>query len=342
MSSTGPRALALLILAGVVSCGTDGTPPLDAADVRREGRLLVNRFDPRSGGGSISVVRADGSGEQLLTDDGLSPSWTPDGRIIFASTRSGSQQIWIMDADGSRARQLTEVAPSVLPVMPQLGRNGLIVFQGRDESTEPDGNTGIWRMNEDGSGLSELTRGMQPFLAASGDWIAFTLQTDEPYHRQIWRINQDGTGLFQLTFLGDPDYPDANAPSISPDETMVAFFSGQESARMLPGAPPESIFDWGHRNVAIVPAEGGERTTLTRCHPVRTPEELAATSPETGDCVAADNPAWSPDGGWLVLDIGFSSGTQTWLVDVDGEGFQSFYPESRGVARVALRYSDGP
>lgn len=334
---TRRRASVWMFVMGLAACGGEEAA-VDAAYVKEHGQLLVNRVDMGTGRASISVARAEGTNAQLVTSDGLSPSWTPDGRILFASNRSGSQQIWIMDADGGNARQLTQVAANVLPVMPQLGRNGLVVFAGGDEQTQPDGNTGIWIMNEDGSALRKLTRGMQPFLAASGTWIVFTLQTDEPYHRQIWRINTDGSGLAQLTSLGDADYPDANAPAISPDEQTVAFFSGKESARAVPGAPPESIFEWGYRNVALVPAEGGARRTITTCRPVRTMEELQATSPETGNCVAADNPAWSPDGRWLVFDIGFRSGTETWLVDVDGDGFQRFVPESRGVSRVPLRY----
>ena len=331
----------LALTLGVAACGTstpNADPPVDAAYVKQHGELLVNRFDMATGRASIVVTRADGT--KTISDNGLSPSWTPDGRILFASNRSGSQQIWIMHADGGNARQLTQLAADVLPVMPQLARNGLIVFSGRDAETEPDGNAGIWTIREDGTGLTKLTRGMQPFIAASGTWIAFTLQTDEPYHRQIWRINTDGTGLTQLTFLGDSDYPDANAPSISPDEQTVAFFSGTESARQVPGAPPDSIFEWGYRNVALVPATGGARKTITTCHPVRTMEELQATSPETGDCVAADNPAWSPDGAWLVFDVGFYQGTETWLVDADGGGFQRFVAESRGTTRVPLRYPD--
>jgi Tol biopolymer transport system component len=336
-----PLTSFVAVVVGVTACGaSEETPAVDAAYVKEHGELLVNRFDVTSGRASIVIARADGAAARVISDNGLSPSWTPDDRILFASNRSGSQQIWIMDADGGNARQLTQLAADVVPVMPQLARNGLIVFSGRDAETEPDGNAGIWTIREDGTGLTKLTRGMQPFIAASGTWIAFTLQTDEPYHRQIWRINTDGTGLAQLTFLGDSDYPDANAPSISPDEQTVAFFSGTESARQVPGAPPDSIFEWGYRNVALVPATGGARKTITTCHPVRTMEELQATSPETGDCVAADNPAWSPDGDWLVFDVGFYKGTETWLVDADGGEFQRLVAESRGTTRVPLRYPD--
>jgi len=288
---------------------------------------------------SIYTTHPDGTGKTVLTtDEGGSPSWTPDSKVIFISNRSGSQQIWIMDADGGDAHQIGDLSASMLPLMPQMGENGLIVFMGNDVQTEPDGNTGIWMMQKDGSGLKELTRGMQPFLALSGTWVAYTYQTDNPYHREIWRINTDGTNKQQITFLGDPDYPDANAPSISPDEQWVAFFSGKESDRMLPGAPQQSVFTFGHRNVAIVPAQGGSRKTLTPCRPVTTQAKMDAATEASSNCIAADNPAWTPDSKWLIFDTGFSNGGGTGLVDINGQNFQRFYPASRGIERVPLIY----
>jgi len=171
----------VILLASALAASAD-----NAEDVMQHALLLVNTT-PGPGNPSASdaiySTHADGSGKTVVANDGGAPSWTPDGRIIFSSRRSGSQQIWIMDADGSNARQIGNLSPTLLPVMAQMGKNGLIVFWGNDEMTEPDGNSGIWMMQSDGSGLQQLTRGMQPFLALSGTWIVYTLQTDIPYHR---------------------------------------------------------------------------------------------------------------------------------------------------------------
>jgi Tol biopolymer transport system component len=351
-------AVLLLVVAGVLvvidplgwrltrSPTTSRTTPESesaSADYEKQHALLLVNETPALGqpGGAttspIYVIHGDGVGKTLLTSDGGAPSWTPDGKVIFVSSRSGSQQVWVMDDNGRNALQIGALPPNMLPVMPQMGRNGLIVFMGADADTNAGGDTnvGIWIMQKDGSALRELTRGMQPSLALSGAWIAYTFQLDNPYHREIWRINTDGTNLKQLTFLGDPNYPDANAPNISPDESMVAFFSGKESDR-APAGLTQSVFTFGHRNVAVVRAEGGTRKTLTPCHPVTTQAEIDATN----DCIAADNPAWTPDGKWLIFDTGFKTGTETWLVDLNGQNFQQIYPQSRGIVRIPLKFTN--
>ena len=45
-----------------------------------------------------------------LTSEGENedPSWAPDGRhIVFTSSRSGDKQLWVLDTETGRARQLT-------------------------------------------------------------------------------------------------------------------------------------------------------------------------------------------------------------------------------------------
>jgi hypothetical protein len=327
----------------VAASGADGgTGAAPSADtVKQRTRLLVGELPApgKPGASSVYSVRSDGTEKTLLTDDGGMPSWTPDGAVIFVSSRSGSAQIWTMDDHGSDPKQLGSLPPNLSPFMPQLAKGDRVVFMANDPNAPSEANIGVWTMLRDGSDLRQVTTGQQPFLAPSGTWIAYTVQTAAPYHREIWRIDVDGTNARALTSVGDPDYPDANAPSISPDESTVAFFSGKESDDGAAGFT-QSVFTFGHRNVAVVPAAGGPRRTLTPCQPVTTDAELEAATRASGKCIAADNPAWSPDGAWLIFDAGFRDGTETWMVSSDGVGFQRFYDEARGIVRVALKSDD--
>jgi WD40-like Beta Propeller Repeat len=106
----------------------DGSPSSTAAAFVKQHSLLLINESPQPGKGgsgpmtsSIYTVHTDGTGKTVLTNDGGAPSWTPDGKIIFASSRSGSQQIWIMDANRGNAHQIGDLPTSTLPVMPQEG-----------------------------------------------------------------------------------------------------------------------------------------------------------------------------------------------------------------------------
>src|SRR3989344_2095437 len=72
--------------------------------------------------GQIWVVDAnDGSKRTQLTEAPLpsrndDPAWSPDGKMLsFSSDRDGRIGLWVMNADGSNERFLTEVKPGVTP-----------------------------------------------------------------------------------------------------------------------------------------------------------------------------------------------------------------------------------
>jgi len=62
----------------------------------------------------IYLVPVGGGTPRRLTEQGNRnerPRWSPDSRqIAFISDRGGSSQVWIMNADGSQARQITNLA----------------------------------------------------------------------------------------------------------------------------------------------------------------------------------------------------------------------------------------
>ncbi|MEO5897426.1 MAG: protein kinase [Vicinamibacterales bacterium] len=86
--------------------------------------------------------------------DGLAGmQWTPDGRVVYGSSASGRAELWISNADGTGARQLTnDEGPSLKPAVTPDGRYILFHRFGRD-----GGN--IWRMGIDGSDPKQLTHG---------------------------------------------------------------------------------------------------------------------------------------------------------------------------------------
>ena len=68
----------------------------------------------------IYTVSVDGGTPVQITRDGNNqrPRWTPDGqRLVFVSSRSGSNQIWSMKPDGSDPKQITVLAGDAGGVM---------------------------------------------------------------------------------------------------------------------------------------------------------------------------------------------------------------------------------
>jgi TolB protein len=66
----------------------------------------------------ITVIRVRDGSSQVLTSEGVNeqPSWAPDSKhIVFTSDRSGVRQLWILDVETKRVRQLTRNAGSKLP-----------------------------------------------------------------------------------------------------------------------------------------------------------------------------------------------------------------------------------
>ncbi len=73
----------------------------------------------------IRTIPASGGTPKLLTSDGENeqPSWAPDSRhLVFTSTRTGVRQLWVLDTESNRVRQLTRSAGSKLAAWsPRLG-----------------------------------------------------------------------------------------------------------------------------------------------------------------------------------------------------------------------------
>jgi Tol biopolymer transport system component len=111
------------------------------------------------GGGALDVwlVDASGANKRKLTDsrsDNINPAWSPNAKqIAWASTRTGTVNIYVMNADGTGQRALTtsKRGSSSAPAWSPDGK--LIAFE-----SNRDGNWEIYVMNADGTGERNVSR----------------------------------------------------------------------------------------------------------------------------------------------------------------------------------------
>jgi Tol biopolymer transport system component len=155
------------------------------------------------------VVNADGTGMTTLLPLGdESPVWSPDGsRVAFLSSRDGTRGVYVMRADGSDVRRVSNL-PGEVWFAPSWG-----ITENDHTPWSPDGTRlafvnfyeqgGLYVANADGSGVLRVTpAGMTGGLKFNG-WsrtgrrIAFTHGVDGS--SDIYVVNDDGTGLVNLT-----------------------------------------------------------------------------------------------------------------------------------------------
>lgn len=216
----------------------------------------------------IYVASLNGGTPRRLTWAGESnyrPRWSPDGRrIAFISDRSGTNQVWIMDADGQNPRQITDVPG---------GADGVLF--------SPDGQRLIFT-TEVYPDCPNMACNQERLQREKDNPVKARIYERLLYrHWDHWRtarrrhlfvVNIDGTGLRDLT-PGDLDVPpfSLGGPddyAISPDGKEVCFVA----------KPDPNPATSTNTELFVVPIEGGEVVRLTQS-------------------LGADNsPAYSPDG----------------------------------------------
>ncbi|MBA3439823.1 MAG: PD40 domain-containing protein [Pyrinomonadaceae bacterium] len=156
--------------------------------------------------------------------------WTPQGQIVYGSTASGKPRIWIMEADGSRQRELNENSESSPAVSPD-GR--YILFASSKEDA-----VHIWRMDIDGRNLTQLTRGsgeLWQTWTPDGRWILYAAIGAN--RNTLWKIPADGGAPVPVT------QQPTTKPIVSPDGKLIACVYRAEASS-----------PW---QVAVIPFEGG-------------------------------------------------------------------------------------
>lgn len=138
-------------------------------------------------------------------------SWTPDGKLIYSSYVYNNQAIFIMNADGTEPRQLTD--GDWIDSRPTTGLDGrYMVFH----STR-GGRFNIWRVDIDGNNPRQLTytiRDAHPYCSPDGKWVFYASMYEGK--EMLYKVPIDGGEPIRL-FEKRCAYP-----SVSPDGKMIA------------------------------------------------------------------------------------------------------------------------
>jgi len=166
-----------------------------------------------------------------------SQQFSPDGkRIVFASGRSGTIEIWVCDSDGSNARQLTFLGGRGAGTPRWSPDSRQIAFD-----ASPEGNSDIFVVSAEGGRPRRLTTETSsdgvPSWSQDGKWIYF--KSDRTGAWQTWKMPSEGGRAVQVTKRG------GYAAFESMDGKTLYYAKGLE----VPGL-------WQ------VPVEGGEETRV--------------------------------------------------------------------------------
>jgi TolB protein len=231
------------------------------------------------------------------------PYPAPDGgRIVFQSDRTGVPQIYIMNADGSGLRVLTDdPLGAETPVFSPDGKH--ILFA----AYVAEGNNDVFIMAADGGGRRRITDGPgydgHPHFSFDGNRVVFNSDRTTPDRGASWNqrwheifsVALDGSDLLQHTHCQSV----CTFGSLSPDGKKVLY------RKTIEGASFSWFLTPGQRNseVFIADADGTNAVNLS-------------------NSAAFDGwPRFSPDGGWIVFAsnrAGPAGVGQLYLIKPDG------------------------
>jgi Tol biopolymer transport system component len=172
---------------------------------------------------------------------------SPDGkRIVFVSDRSGSDEIYICNADGSNLLRLTDLGDAKAPGVPRWSPDGQkIAFDSLLR-----GHTAVFVIQANGGPPHPLTDqasdNLNPSWSHDGKWIYFTSNRSGQW--QIWKTSNQGGEVLQLTRQGGfSGFESSDGKSIyyaktasEPDIWRLQLKDGQETAV----SPPLHLNQW--------------------------------------------------------------------------------------------------
>ncbi len=241
-------------------------------------RRIVNLWIAPGDKASEAVKILSGNSKDLGWMLGV--QWLRDGRIIYGSTASGKEDIWLMNADGSNQKQLTTTAGANFePTVSADGRTMVYVSKAADAAPH------LWKMNLERGECAQLTNGvseLRPDISPDGRWVVYMLvDKDSP---RVWKTSIDGNEA--AIQLSDKI---TSVPRFSPDGRFIACFYRADVDTFS--------------KLAVIPFDGGE--------PVKVFDKPPTTFIEAGI-------QWTPDGRALTYIANRDGVSNIWLQPLDG------------------------
>ena len=269
------------------------------------GGLRAMRWQTESASGQVAVVVTFINGRTVMLN-GLGNVWAFDqiartlrfasaaptstsGRILFASKRDGKMQLYVMNADGSKPTQLTNLPDWIgFPAPSPDGTHIAFLSETRDANGWPK-DLSLHVMQFNGSNpvnlLPDPAPDVAPAWSPDGMLIAFaSAREGDRFRRSLYVIKPDGTGLKKLIDNGD-------VPTWSPDGKQIAFLSDRDSQ--------------GTFQIYVMDADGSNARQLTN-------------SPKKGNAAGVGAPAWSPDGTRIAFPSDRDGNREIYLMNADG------------------------
>jgi TolB protein len=291
------------------------------------------------GNSEVYVISADGSGERRLTErpEGDSSAiWSPDGaRIAFVSSSQDGTAggIFVMDADGANARQLTDV-PLAGPAWSPDGRWIAAVSSHGYQGGYPE----IYLVAVDGSGMQQLTSFERvptdslymgssfPAWSPDSRLLAFvTERLDGP--SDVYVMDVAGGQARRVTDLEGR----AVSPRWSPDGASIAFATDFPRPDVYvthaDGSDPRNLTDddWGDLQPDWAP--DGQRLAFVKETDAGSELRVVAADGSavcaTPIGVATDpSPRWSPGGDQILFSAGTEGNSDLHVVNADCSGMR--------------------